>query len=49
MPIKSFTPGRLEIVARAERPVRLERRTGGRTPSAAKKLAFINQRKAPSR
>ncbi len=45
MPIKSFTPGRLEIVARAERPIRLGGRVGGRTASPAKKLAFINQGK----
>ena len=45
MPIKSFTPGRLEIVAPAERPIRLGRRIGGRTPSPAKKLAFISQGK----
>lgn len=40
MPIKSFTPGRLEIVARAERPVHLGRRTRG-TP------AVISKRKGP--
>ena len=45
MPIKSFTPGRLEIVARAERPVRLGRRIGGRAPSVTKKLALIGQGK----
>lgn len=45
MPTKSFTPGRLEIVARAERPIRLGRRIRGRAPSAAKKLAFIGQGK----
>ena len=36
MPIKSFTPGRLEIVARAERPVHLGRRTRG-TPAVISK------------
>ena len=45
MPIKSFTPGRLEIVARAERPIRLGRGIGGRAPSPTKKLAFIGQGK----
>lgn len=45
MPIKSFTPGRLEIVARAERPIRLGRGIGGRAPSSAKELAFISQGK----
>jgi len=45
MPINSFTPGRLEIVARAERPIRPGRRIGGRAPSPAKKLAFIGQGK----
>lgn len=45
MPIKSSTPGRLEIVVRAERPIRLGRRTGGRAPSPAKKLAFLGQGK----
>jgi hypothetical protein len=47
MPIKSFTPGRLEIVARADRPVRLGRRVGGVAPSPSKNFAFINQRKGP--
>jgi hypothetical protein len=45
MPIKGFTPGRLEIVARAERPFPIGRRIGGRAPSSAKKLAFIGQGK----
>jgi hypothetical protein len=45
MPIKTFTPGRLEIVARAERPIRLGGRIGARTPSPTKKLAFISQGK----
>ncbi|HEV3481816.1 MAG TPA: hypothetical protein VGR97_05740 [Candidatus Acidoferrales bacterium] len=45
MPIKSFTPGKLEIVARAERPIRLGRRIGARVPSPTKQLAFISQGK----
>ena len=47
MPIKSFTPGRLEIVARADRPIRLRRETGRAAASCRKKLAFINQGKDP--
>jgi hypothetical protein len=47
MPIKNFTPGRLEIVARAERPMRLGHRVGGGAPSPSKKLAYISQRKGP--
>lgn len=42
MPIKSLTPGRLEIVARAERPAHLGRRTRGATPPV------ISKRKGPA-
>lgn len=45
MPIKSFTPGRLEVVARGETPVRLGHRIGGRAPSPSKKLEYISQGK----
>lgn len=45
MPIKSFRPGRLEIVARAQGPIGLGRRIGGRAPSSTQKLAFIGEGK----
>lgn len=47
MPIKSFTPGRLEIVARADRHIRLGRETGRASASSRRKLAYINQGKDP--
>jgi hypothetical protein len=43
MSIKSLTPGRFEVIARAERPVGLGR--GRPAASYGKKLAFITQRK----
>lgn len=46
MPIKSFTPRRLEIVARPDRPIPLERETGRAAASYGKKLEFINQGKS---
>jgi hypothetical protein len=49
MPIKTFTPGRLEIVARADRPVRLGHATNRAASSYRKKFAFINQGKGAQR
>lgn len=47
MPIKNFTPGRLEFAARADRHIRLGRETGRAPASYKKKVTFINRGKAP--
>ncbi|HXU19781.1 MAG TPA: hypothetical protein VN788_04275 [Verrucomicrobiae bacterium] len=43
MPIKSFTPGRLAVVVRGDRLIRVGRGADRAAASYQKKLAFINQ------